>query len=139
MSAAADFAERFAAYWRAPSVDGLDALLAPDVRLEAPLTPTTHDLRSGKRVFARLLRLFPDLTGVVHRWGETEDGVLIEFTLSGTAGGAPVSWDAVDRFVLREDGLATVRVNYFDSVRLIAVLALRPRAWPALLRGRRRV
>jgi ketosteroid isomerase-like protein len=136
MSAAADFAERFAAYWRAPSLDGLDALLAPEVLLLAPMTPRTQSLAEGKQVFATLFRLVPDLTGVVHRWGETEDGLLIEFTLSGTVGGAPVSWDAVDRFVLREDGLATVRVNYFDSARLSAALARRPRAWPALLRSR---
>jgi hypothetical protein len=134
MSPAADFAERFAAYWRAPTVEGLDNLLAYDVRLVAPMTPTTEGLDAGKKVFARLLRMFPDLTGVVHRWGETEDGLLIEFTLSATAGGASLSWDAVDRFVLREDGLATVRVNYFDSAALIRRIALSPRAWPALLR-----
>jgi hypothetical protein len=87
VSAAADFAERFAAYWRAPSVEGLGVLLAPDVRLEAPLTPTTTGLAEGKQVFVTLFRLVPDVTGVVHRWGETEDGLLIEFTLSGTAPG----------------------------------------------------
>jgi ketosteroid isomerase-like protein len=134
MSAAADFAERFAAYWQAPTLEGLDDLLAPDVELVAPMTPTTHTLPEGKKVFARLLRLLPDLTGVVHRWGETEDGLLIEFTLSATAGGARLSWDAVDRFVLREDGLATVRVNYFDSAGLIREIATSPRAWPALVR-----
>jgi ketosteroid isomerase-like protein len=133
VSAAAEFAERFAAYWRAPTLEGLDELLAPEVHLVAPMTPETHTLAEGKQVFARLFRIVPNLTGVVHRWGETEDGVLIEFTLSGTVGGAPISWDAVDRFVLREDGLATVRINYFDSARLIRKLALRPRAWPALL------
>jgi hypothetical protein len=136
MSAAADFAQRFAAYWQAPSVDGLDEILAPDARLVAPMTPTTYTLVEGKEVFARLLRALPDLTAVVHRWGETEDGVLIEFTLSATAGGAPISWDAVDRFVLREDGLAAVRINYFDSAALIRKIALRPRAWPAFLRLR---
>jgi ketosteroid isomerase-like protein len=138
MSAAAEFADRFAAYWQAPTVDGLDALLAPDVELVAPLTPTTHGLAAGKAVFARLLRLIPDLTAVVHRWGETEDGVLIEFTLSGTAGKAHLSWDAVDRFVLREDGLASVRVNYFDSAELIRAIALNPRAWPTFIRLLRR-
>ena len=30
MSAAADFVDRFAVYWQAPSVDGLDELLAPE-------------------------------------------------------------------------------------------------------------
>jgi hypothetical protein len=48
----ADFAARFAAYWQAPSPDRLDALLAPDVLLEAPMTPTTRTLADGKRAFA---------------------------------------------------------------------------------------
>lgn len=134
MSAAADFAERFAAYWRAPTVEGLDALLAPDVRLVAPLTRTSDGLEDGKRVFGSLLRLLPDLTGVVHRWGPTPDGLLVEFTLSATAGGTRVSWDAVDRIVLRDDGLATLRVSYFDSGGLLRQVMLRPRAWPTLVR-----
>jgi SnoaL-like domain len=134
MADQADFATRFAAYWQAPSVEGLDALLAPDVYLQAPMIPTTHDLDAGKRAFAKLLRAIPDLTGVVHRWGATEDGLLIEFTLSTATGGAHLSWDAVDRIVLREDGLASARISYFDSGALIRVVATRPRAWPAFLR-----
>lgn len=136
MSAAADFAGRFAAYWQAPSVAGLDALLAPDVRLVAPLTRSSHGLEEGKQVFASLLRILPDLTGVVHRWGPTPDGLLIEFTLTATAGGVRVAWDAVDRIALREDGLATLRVSYFDSGQLLRQVALRPRAWPTLVRLR---
>ena len=138
MNAGADFVERFASYWRAPSAEGLDALLAPDVLLVAPMTPTTRTLAEGKRAFASILDLVPDLTAEVHRWGQTEDGVLIEFTLSGTAGGAPVSWDAVDRVVLRADGLASARISYFDTGPLIRTVALRPRAWPAFLRSRLR-
>ncbi len=138
MSEAADFVERFAAYWRAPSVAGLDALLAPDVRLVAPMTPTTHGLDEGRRAFAAVLELTPDLTAKVHRWAATPDGVLIEFTLSGTAGGRPISWTAVDRIVLGEDGLATERVSYFDSTPLILQVLRRPRAWPAFVRSRLR-
>jgi ketosteroid isomerase-like protein len=134
MSEAAEFAERFAAYWRAPSVEGLDEILAPDVELVAPLTRATHGLPAGKVVFARLLRLLPDLTAVVHRWGPTEDGVLIEFTLSATVSGKRFSWDAIDRFVLREDGLATVRISYFNSAKLIRTILASPRTWPALIR-----
>lgn len=136
MSGAGDFADRFAAYWREPSVEGLDALLAPDVRLVAPLTRTTYGLAEGKEVFGSLLRFLPNLSGVVHRWGSTADGVLIEFTLSATAGGVRIAWDAVDRIVLREDGLATQRVSYFDSAQLLRQVALRPRAWPTFLRLR---
>jgi hypothetical protein len=138
VSHAADFVERFRAYWRAPSVDGLDALLAPDVRLVAPMTPTTHTLAAGKRAFAGLLALVPDLTADVHRWGETPNGVLIEFTLSGSIAGVPVSWRAVDRVALRDDGLASERVSYFDSAPLVVTVLRHPRAWPAFARSRLR-
>jgi hypothetical protein len=137
MADPADFAGRFTAYWKQPSVDGLENLLAPDVVLRAPITPTTRDLAGGKRAFARLLKAIPDLRGAVHRWGPTDDGLLIEFTLSGSIAGAALSWDAVDRIVLREDGLATSRISYFDSSALVRAAVLHPQAWPTLLRLRR--
>jgi SnoaL-like domain len=135
---AADFACRFAEFWRAPSPERLDMLLADQVRLIAPMMPTTFTLADGRRTFAELFGLIPDLTGEVHRWGATPDGVLIEFTLSGTAGGKPISWHAVDRILLGEDGLATERVSYFDSAPIALALASRPRIWPAFARSRLR-
>lgn len=137
-AAAADFAARFAEYWRAPTPAGLSRVLAERVRLVAPMTPTTETLAEGQRVFASLLELVPDLTGELHRWGATADGVLIEFTLSGTVAGRPIAWHAVDRFVIGEDGLATERINYFDSMPVALAVATRPRAWPAFLRSRLR-
>jgi hypothetical protein len=134
--AAADFAARFADYWRAPTPELLSLVLADRVRLVAPMTPVTHTLAEGKRAFAGLFELIPDLTGEVHRWGATADGVLIEFTLSGTAGGRPISWHAVDRFVIAEDGLASERVSYFDSMPIALAALTRPRGWPAFLRSR---
>ena len=135
---ASDFARRFAEFWAAPAVERLDMVLAERVRATAPMMSTTDTLADGKRVFAELFELIPDLIGEVHRWGATADGVLIEFTLSGTVGGRPVSWDAVDRFVVGEDGLATERVSYFDSAPIALTVARRPRAWPAFLRSRLR-
>jgi SnoaL-like domain len=135
---AADFARRFAEYWRAPTPEGLATVLAPQVRLVAPMTPVTHTLEEGQRAFAALFEAIGDLTAEVHRWGATEDGVLIEFTLSGVAGGKPISWTAVDRFVIGEDGLATERISYFDSAPVLLTAARRPRAWPAFLRSRLR-
>jgi hypothetical protein len=102
------------------------------------MTPVTHSLAEGQREFEALFELIPDLKGEMHRWGATEDGVLIEFTLSGTAGGKPISWSAVDRFVFGDDGLATERVSYFDSAPIALAAARRPRAWPAFLRSRLR-
>ncbi len=137
-STAADFARRFAEYWRAPTAERLDTVLASQVRLVAPMTPVTHTLAEGQRAFADLFELIPDLRGEMHRWGATADGVLIEFTLSGTAGGKPISWHAVDRFVLATDGLAVERVTYFDSMPIVLATATRPRTWPAFLRSRLR-
>jgi ketosteroid isomerase-like protein len=137
-AAAADFARRFAEYWQAPKLEALDTVLAGRVRMVAPMTPVTHTLEEGRRVFAELFELIDDLTAEVHRWGATADGVLIEFTLSGMAGGKPISWDVVDRFVLGEDGLATERVTYFDSAPIVLTAIRRPRVWPAFLRSRLR-
>ncbi len=136
--AAADFVRRFAEYWRAPTPAGLSTLLAERVRLVAPMTPTTETLAEGQRAFAALFELIEEMTAEVHRWGATDDGVLIEFTVNGTAGGKPIPWDAVDRFVLGEDGLASERVSYFDSMPIALSAAARPRSWPALIRSRLR-
>jgi hypothetical protein len=135
-SNAEGFVRRFEEFWRAPAPERLDTVLAERVRLSAPMVPTTHTLAEGKQAFADLFELIPDMTAEVHRWGATEDGVLIEFTASGTAGGGPVSWRAVDRFTLGEDGLATERATYFDSLPLVLTLARRPRAWPGFTRSR---
>jgi hypothetical protein len=134
--AAADFVTRFVEFWRAPVTERLDTVLAPDTRLSAPMVPTTYGLEAGKRVFAELFELIPDMTAEVHRWGATADGVLIEFTVRGTAGGSPISWESVDRFVLDEHGLATERFTYFDSLPLVLSLARRPRVWPGFTRSR---
>lgn len=136
--AAADFARRFAEYWKAPTPAGLSTVLAERVRLVTPMMPTTHTLADGQREFAALFESIANLTAEVHRWGVTDDGVLIEFTLSGVAGGKPISWDAVDRFVVGEDGLATERVSYFDAMPIVLTAVRRPRAWPAFLRSRLR-
>jgi ketosteroid isomerase-like protein len=133
---AQDFVKRFAAFWRAPTSERLDTVLASDATLSAPMVATTHGLEAGRRVFADLFELIPDMTAEVHRWGATADGVLIEFTVRGTAGGSPVSWESVDRFVLNEDGLASERFTYFDSLPLVTALARRPKAWPGFVRGR---
>lgn len=133
--AAADFVRRFEEFWAAPSRERLAATIAPNARLVAPMNPTTHTLDEGWQSFAGLLELMPGLSAEVHRWGATDDGVLIEFTLSGTAGGGPISWTAVDRFTLDDDGLATERVTYFDSVPIALTVARRPSVWPSFARA----
>jgi hypothetical protein len=133
---AADFVRRFEEFWRAPLQGDLGTVLAERTRLVAPMARTVKSLAEGRRAFAELFEAMPGMTATVHRWGATADGVLIEFTLSGTAGGGPISWDVVDRFVVGEDGLATERVTYFDSAPVALQIARRPRAWPGFLRTR---
>jgi hypothetical protein len=133
---AADFVRRFEEFWQAPVVERLDTLVAPYARLSAPMVPTTYGLEAGKRTFADLFELIPDMTAEVHRWGATTDGVMIEFTVRGSANGAPISWESVDRFVLDEDGLAIERFTYFDSLPLLLTLVRRPRSWLAFTRSR---
>ncbi len=134
--AAADFVGRFAEFWQAPVPERLDTVLASTSRLSAPMVPTTYGLDAGKQIFAELFELIPDMTAEVHRWGATSDGVLIEFTVRGTAGGGPISWQSVDRFVLDENGLATERFTYFDSLPLVLTLMRRPRTWYGFTRSR---
>ena len=115
-----DFARRFAAYWSKPTLDGLAGLLRDDVRLAAPLTPTTEGLTDGRQTIGGLLELMPDITGTVHRWGPHPDGLFIEFTLAGTLNGAQVSWRAIDSFELDDEGMARERVSYFDPTPILA-------------------
>ena len=138
VAVAADFVARFEAYWLEPTPRGLEAVLAPQARLVAPLTKTVHTREEGIRAFAELFELITEMRAEVHRWGATEDGVLIEFTISGNAAGKPISWDGVDRFVIGADGLATERVSYFDSGPLALTLARRPSVWPGFLKARLR-
>jgi hypothetical protein len=135
------FVERFAAWWTDPDPARLDTILAPDVRLVQPIVPDTFTLADGIEAFRRLFRFLPDLRGVVHdsvvgsEPSASEAHIYIHFTLTATYGGRPISWDAVDRFVVGEDGLATERVSFFDSQPLALQMLMRPRGWMQLARS----
>lgn len=113
-AAADEFVHRFATYWQAPDPQQLHLLLADDVRLITPRMPTTDGLAAAVDGFTGLFELIPDLTGQVHRWGPHPEGLFIEFTLTGTLGGGPLSWRAVDSFEVEAGGRATKRISFFD-------------------------
>lgn len=135
---AGEFVARFAAFWSAPSPERLGEVLGERVRLVTPMTPESTTLEEARGSFAEIFELITDLTGEMRRWGATEDGVLIELTLSGKVGGRPVSLDAIDRIVIGEDGRATERISYFDPTPLVLTALRRPRAWPRFARSRLR-
>jgi SnoaL-like domain len=115
----ADFVARFTEWWRAPDPETLPTLLGPEVHLAAPLTEDTYGLSDAQAGFRNLLAGIPDLTGEVHRWGAHDDGVFIEFTLSGTIGDRSFAVRAVDDFLVGDDGLATERISYFDPAPIL--------------------
>ena len=131
-----EFAGRFAAWWERPDPDRLGELLAPDVRLVQPLSPDTRGLEEAKGAFRRLIRMIPDIHAEVRDSAADGGLVFVYFTLIGTYGGEPIEWDAVDRFIVGPDGLATERVSFFDSQPLALQMAARPRGWPQLARAR---
>jgi ketosteroid isomerase-like protein len=135
MSRAADFVESFRRYWAAPSLGGFDAVLADDVVLVQPLSPTMRGLAGVHAGFTPIFTWLPDLRGEVDRWGASGDIVFIEFRLRATIGGKPFEWPLVDRFVLREDGKAIERVSYFDPLRIIAATLTRPSSWRSFVRS----
>jgi ketosteroid isomerase-like protein len=132
------FAEHFATGWRAGGpadrfVEHFAAVMSPDVVLIQPLARTVRGQRGMRGVFAPIFAAIPDLRGEVQRWGETEDGLLIELTLRGTLDGRPIEWTVCDRIVLRE-GLMVERRSYFDPLPLMRAVVSRPRAGLRLLR-----
>jgi ketosteroid isomerase-like protein len=113
-------------------------MLAPDVRLIQPQTPTMVGHRAFEDEFVKpLFALIPDLHGEVERWGSRGDTLYIELTLSGTLGGRPLSWRVCDRVTLR-NGVAIERESYLDPSPILAAVARSPRAWPRFLHMRAR-
>ena len=132
---AEQFVETFRRYWAAPSLGGFDAALAEDVVLVQPLSAPMHGLAEVRAGFTPIFAWLPDLHAEVDRWAAQGDVVMIEFRLRATLGGKPFEWPVVDRFVLREDGKATLRVTYFDPLPLVFATLTRPSCWWGFLRS----
>lgn len=73
---AADFVDRWAAIWDRHDGDGWPALLAPGAELHNPLGTVGRDELPG--YMKGLVESVPDHRLRPTRWGETQDGVLIE-------------------------------------------------------------
>lgn len=126
---AAGFVERFQEFWRRPSLDGLAAVLRPDVELVQPLAPRMRGLDQVRRGFAPIFAWLPDIHAEVDRWSATGNVVFIEFRLLATVGGRPFEWPLVDRFVVDDDGMAVMRISYFDPLPLLVAAGRRPSGW----------
>jgi ketosteroid isomerase-like protein len=135
---AKEFVEFFAAGWELGARDAESFFrhfrprMHPDTALIQPIAPPARGPRALRELFEPLFKAIPDLTGILRRWGQTDDGVFIELSLRGHLGSRPVEWTVVDRIIL-EDGLIRERRSYFDPAPLLRAVALRPRASLPLL------
>jgi SnoaL-like protein len=128
------FVAGFSRSWGDPQPADFAPLFAPEIRLVAPLLPVTEGIAAAEKEFKRIFAVFEGMRGEVHDWAPHPDGVFIDFTLSATLAGRPVSWPGIDRFLLRH-GQAVERLHYFDTRPLMQQAARLPRAWPGLLRA----
>jgi hypothetical protein len=129
----AEFVERFAAVWEAPTPERLNGLLHPGVRLVQPLEPEANGHEESAAMWGRLFGLIPDLRGRVEDWAARDGFLVIAVRLYGTLGGGPVEWVSSDHIRL-EDGLVRERIANFDPLPIVATLLRRPRAWPPYVR-----
>jgi hypothetical protein len=99
--------------------------IQPDATYRQPLSRGGSGHAGFRRLFTCMFAVVPDLHGTLHRWGPTEGGVFIEFTLGGTLGRGQVAVNVVDRIVLH-DGCIVSNDTYFDSVPLLPRMLAHP-------------
>jgi SnoaL-like domain len=100
-----------------------------------PLFDAVTGEQGMRAMFEGIFELIPDLRAEPEYW-LAEDGIaFIEFTLTGTLAGRPISLRAVDRMLLDGEKLV-MRESYYDPLPLLVALLTRPRAWPRALRLR---
>lgn len=128
MDAIADFAARFAEFWKRPSAERLPQLLCDDVVLRQPLSAPMRGLSAAQREFSKIFAWLPDLRGEVDRWSGSDPVLFVEFRLRARLSGRPLEWPAVDRFTLRGDK-AIERISYFDGLALTRQVLARPGSW----------
>ena len=111
MSEAERFVESWTAIWRDHDGDAWPDLLHAGATLVNPIGEVgREDLPA---YMASIVSGIPDHCIEPLRWGETPDGVLIEWVMSGRLPGGEFEIRGADWFTLR-DGRATEGAAYFD-------------------------
>jgi ketosteroid isomerase-like protein len=111
MSDAESFVESWLRVWRDRDGHAYAELLHEDCILENPISRISRE--ELPEFVDSLLAIWPDHRIAATRWGETPDGVLIEWVATGTLPGGPIALRGADRYTLR-DGKAAHGVAYFD-------------------------
>ncbi|TCC03949.1 nuclear transport factor 2 family protein [Kribbella soli] len=120
---------QFRIAWEKPDPHAWDGFLDDSVRFVQPMLRDGVGPALWWEEFARTQALLPDLRVEVLRWAGAEENVFVHIRFVATAGGRPLSWEAVDLLKLSPEGRLLFRESFFDSVPPAAALARRPRAW----------
>jgi hypothetical protein len=135
---AASFVEVFAQGWALPKpepfLDYFRPFVHPDARFNQPVFPAAHGVAGFERLFRQVFAQFPDLVAVAQSAAVADDIVYIESVCTGTLGRSPISFEACDRFVIR-DGLLFERRSYSDPLPVLLATLRRPASWPSAARG----
>jgi ketosteroid isomerase-like protein len=114
------FVERWTAIWRDHDGQSWPDLLHEECVLRNPI----GELRRGDLpgYMAGLVASIAEHQIRPLRWGATDDGVLIEWVMTGNRAGTAFEIHGADRFSLR-DGRAVEGVAYFDPRALLEAAA----------------
>jgi hypothetical protein len=119
----------FAKGWDTPEPHAWDNLMAENIELNQPLMQPGTTRRTWHDEAQRIVTLIPDIRGEVVGWAGHEDIMFIELWLSGTLGGKPLEFRAVDKLWLTSTGTVLRRDSFFDSGPLVQAVLSRPSAW----------
>ena len=108
--------------WRERDGQAYADLLHDGCVLENPWSPVTRDELPA--FVDAMLATMPDHRIAAVRWGETSDGVIIEWHLTATLPGGPIDLRGADRFTLRDgkavDGVAYCDPRQFNELQAVA-------------------
>jgi hypothetical protein len=121
--------DTFAKSWANPGPDAWGEILTDDVELNQPMLPRAHGRKMWQKEGARLLALLPDMRGEVLSWAGREDMLFIELELSGTLGGRPLAFRAVDKIWITPSAQIARRDSFFDSTPIAQEMLRRPTGW----------
>jgi len=112
-----DFVERFERAWAARDPQLMQGLFHPDAVVRQP--PVREPFRGDQvaEYFTQVFAGMPELRLAPVAWAARDNVVMIEWKITTPVGEDTLSWQGVDRFVLR-DGFATDEWVYYDSLRL---------------------
>lgn len=138
-SNAREFIDTFRTLWAAPTVEGLDALMHPDVRYSQPLLPDVIGSAAARRYWRLMFLALPDLHLTIVNSAVCEDNsIYIEFVINATLGRRRLQVPAVDHYQLDADGKVLHRVLYCDSLAMTRAV-LHPGAWFGLIAAETRI